>query len=78
MIWARLSAVVLLLALLAGAALGCFDADSSANCPQFDECPLCTMEAACGFCLETNLCIPDGQPCGGDRAQTPDMCEEHP
>jgi Plexin repeat len=45
------------------------------NCAQYAECGTCVMEDACGWCFETNLCIPDGQTCPGDRAQTPDMCD---
>jgi hypothetical protein len=66
----------LLAGLLAGSQSACLGTTSSANCAQYDDCSTCTMDAACSFCLETNLCIKDEQPCAGDRAQTPDMCVE--
>jgi hypothetical protein len=71
----RFAAVLLASGLGAVASFACLDSPAPVNCQQFAECAVCTMESACSFCLETNQCIADSQVCGGDRAQTPDMCE---
>jgi hypothetical protein len=67
--------VAMLLGLVAGASNGCLG-HSTTSCAELVECSTCVMEAACGFCLETNACIADDATCPGDRAQTPDMCGE--
>jgi hypothetical protein len=66
----------LLVLVAAAASVQCVDSDPAAGCAQYNECVTCVMEAACGFCLETNACIADVDPCPGDRAQSTDMCEE--
>jgi hypothetical protein len=68
-------ALAALVGAYAGFGSGCLD-QAGSDCRMLMECSTCAAVAECFFCLETDECLGEGAICGGDRAETPDMCDD--